>query len=269
MPPDGFPSLLRRWRVARRLSQEQLASSAEVSTRHLSCLENDKARPSREMVLILANALDLPLDERNALLSSAGFAAVYTSNALESLELAPVRRAIELVMAQQEPFGAVLFDRVWNAIRLNQGATRLLGSFIDLATTPPHVAMNLVRALLHPLGLRPHLVNWEEVASSALERLERECTVYPHDRERRALLDEVRTIPGVDKIRAMTPATGAPASIVHLRRGDLELRLFTMLTTLGTPLDVTAQELTIESYFPADEATDTWFRRWGEDVGGA
>lgn len=263
MPHDGFPSLLRRWRVARRFSQEQLASSAEVSTRHLSCLENDKSRPSREMVLVLANALDLPLDERNALLSSAGFAAVYTSNALGSLELAPVRRAIELVMEKQEPYGAMLFERHWNVIRLNRGAEKLFSYFLDAATTPPEVAMNLARALLHPRGLRSHIVNWEDVASSALERLERECAVYPHDRERRAILEEVRTMPGVKLLRAMTPATGSPVSVVHLRRGALTLRLFTMLTTLGTPLDVTAQELTIETYFPADHATEAWFRGEG------
>ncbi|MCU0701639.1 MAG: helix-turn-helix transcriptional regulator [Myxococcaceae bacterium] len=260
MMRDGFAGLLKRWRTARRLSQEQLALDAEISTRHLSFLETGKSKPSREMVLVLASALELELKERNVMLTSAGFAPVYTSSALESLELAPVRRAIELLLQQQEPYGAVLVDRCWNVLRMNQGAMRMLGHFVDPATVEPRVATNVVRAVLHPAGMRPFLVNWLEVAQVALERLERECATYPTDEARRALLDEVRQYPGVEAISASTPATGAPVSLVHLRRGDDELRLFTMLTTIGTPLDVTAQELTLESYFPADEATERWIR---------
>jgi transcriptional regulator with XRE-family HTH domain len=258
---DGFPNLLRRWRTSRRLSQEQLALDAEVSTRHLSYLETGKAKPSREMVLVLASALELELKERNVMLGSAGFAPVYTSSALESLELAPVRRAIELLLEQQEPYGAVLFDRCWNALRMNEGAQRLMSHFLEGERTDLHVATNLVRAILHPTGLRPWLVNWVEVAQATLERLERECATFPTDEGRRALLDEVRTYPGVSALAAGTPATGEPIALVHLKRGEHEVRLFTMLTTIGTPLDVTAQELTIESYFPADDATDAWLRR--------
>lgn len=260
MTRDGFAGLLKRWRASRRLSQEQLALEAEISTRHLSFLETGKSRPSREMVLLLASALDLELKERNVMLTSAGFAAVYTSSALESLELAPVRRAIELLLEKQEPYGAVLVDRCWNVLRVNQGATRLLGHFVDPSTVDPAIASNLVRGILHPSGLRPFLVNWLEVAQVTLERLERECTTFPSDVERRSLLDEVRQYAGVEAISASTPATGAPIALVHLKRGDLEARLFTMLTTIGTPLDVTAQELALESYFPADDATERWLR---------
>jgi transcriptional regulator with XRE-family HTH domain len=257
---EGFPGLLKRWRTSRRLSQEQLALDAEISTRHLSYLETGKSRPSREMVLLLASALELELKERNVMLTSAGFAPVYTSSALESLELAPVRKAIELLLEKQEPYGAVLVDRCWNVLRMNQGAMRMLARFVDPETVEPRIATNVVRAILHPSGMRPFLVNWLEVAQVALERLERECATYPTDETRRALLDEVRQYPGVEAISASTPATGAPMSLVHLKHGDDELRLFTMLTTIGTPLDVTAQELTLESYFPADEATERWLR---------
>jgi transcriptional regulator with XRE-family HTH domain len=126
MVRDGFGGLLKRWRTTRRLSQEQLALDAEISTRHLSFLETGKSRPSREMVLLLASALELELRERNVMLTSAGFAAVYTSSALESLEMAPVRRAIDLLLERQEPYGAIVFDRAWNVVRMNGGAQRLV-----------------------------------------------------------------------------------------------------------------------------------------------
>jgi transcriptional regulator with XRE-family HTH domain len=256
---DGFGGLLRRLRTARRLSQEQLAFDAEVSTRHLSYLETGKSKPSREMVLVLANALELELRDRNTMLSSAGFAAVYTSSALESLQMAPVRRAIDLILAKQEPFGAIVVDRVWNVLRLNDGAMRLLSRFLPEAADHPELAANIVKSSLHPKGLRPWIVNWVEVATFALERLERDCVMFPTDAERLALRDAVRSYPGVEALRPFDAGTaGAPVSLVHLKRGDDEARLFTMITSIGTPLDVTAQELAIETYFPADDATERW-----------
>lgn len=258
---DGFGGLLRRWRMTRRLSQEQLAYDAEISTRHLSCLETGKSKPSREMVLLLASALELELRERNTLLSSAGFAAVYPASGLESLEMAPVRRAIDLILQKQEPYGAIVVDRVWNVLRLNEGAGRLLMRFLPEAADQPQRATNIVRSSLDPQGLRPFIVNWVEVATFALERLERECMMFPTDAARQALRAEVRAYPGVEVLRPFaSQGVAAPVSLVHLKRGDDEARLFTMLTTIGTPLDVTAQELAIETYFPADEATEKWSR---------
>ncbi|MBE2252319.1 MAG: helix-turn-helix transcriptional regulator [Myxococcus sp.] len=258
---DGFGGLLKRWRTTRRLSQEQLAHDAEISTRHLSYLETGKSKPSREMVLLLASALELELRERNTMLSSAGFAAVYTASALESLELAPVRRAIELILDKQEPYGAVVVDRVWNVLRINEGAGRLLTRFLPEAAEAPELAANIVKSSLDPKGLRPWIVNWVEVATFALERIERECATYPTDEARLSLRAEVRSFPGVEVLRPFDAGrAGDPVSLVHLKRGDDEARLFTMITTIGTPLDVTAQELAIETYFPADEATERWTR---------
>lgn len=262
MGASGFAGLLKQWRTTRRVSQEQLAFDAEVSTRHLSCLETGKSKPSRDMVLVLASALELELRDRNLLMNSAGFAAVYTSSALESLELAPVRRAVDLLLNKQEPYGALLVDRCWDILRTNQGALRMLGCFVDLSGADPHIAGNLVRATLHPEGLRPALVNWAEVASLTLERLQRECTMFPYDERRRALLDEVRGYPGIATLHVGPPTEG-PVAQVHLRRGAHEARLFSMLTSIGTPLDVTAQELTLESFFPADDATERWFQASG------
>lgn len=256
---DGFGGLLKRWRTTRRLSQEQLAFDAEISTRHLSYLETGKSKPSREMVLLLASALELELRERNTMLSSAGFAAVYTSSGLESMEMAPVRRAIDLILAKQEPYGGIVVDRVWNVLRINEGAGRLLMRFLPEAAERPELAANIVKSSLDPEGLRPYIVNWVEVATFALERLERECMMFPTDEARQALRAEVRAYPGVDVLRPFdTQSAGEPVSLVHLKRGGDEARLFTMITTIGTPLDVTAQELAIETYFPADEATERW-----------
>lgn len=262
--PEGFPHLLRKHRARRRWSQEHLGFEAKVSPRHLSCLETGRARPSREMVLQLASVLDLKLRERNALLVSAGFAAVYPTSPLEGLAMAPVSRAIGLLLAQQEPYGAMLIDRCWNVLRVNEGARRLLATFLDPSVVPSRIATNLVRATLHPEGLRPHIVNWSEAAALVLERVERAHHAHPEDEERRTLLEEVRTYPGIAALSGDTPPDSAPMAVLRVRRGADDLRLFTLLTTIGTPLDVTAQDLVIESLFPADEATERWFRMHGE-----
>lgn len=257
--PSPFPDLLRRWRLARGLSQERLAAQAEVSPRHLSCLETGKARPSREMVLILANALELGLGDRNLLLGCAGLAAQYPVSPLDSLALAPVREAFSRLLELHNPHGAVLIDACWNVVEVNAGARRLFDTFLDPTQTPPSVAGNLVRAALHPRGLRPYLVNAEVVAAATLGRLERAVALFPDDTARRALLDEVRAYPGALRGRRPAPEGHLPVAVAHLRKGDVELRLFTMLTTLGTPLDVTASDLTLESLLPADAATAAWF----------
>jgi transcriptional regulator with XRE-family HTH domain len=257
---EPFGQLLRQYRVRRRWSQEQLGLEAEVSPRHLSCLETGKARPSREMVLLIAGVLDLELRDRNALLVSAGFAAAYPTTSLDSVAMAHVNRAVELLLAHQEPYGGVLIDRSWNVLRVNGGARRLLGAFLDPSIVPPRIATNLVRAALHPEGLRSHIVNWSEVASVLFERVERAHHAHPEDEERRALLEEIRAYPEVEALAGDVAPGSIPVAVLHLRRGADELRLFSLLTTVGTPLDVTAQDLAIESFFPADDATERWFR---------
>lgn len=251
---DGFPVLLRRFRGWRRLTQEQLAGDATLSTRHLSFLETGKANPSREMVLRLARTLDLELRDRNALLSSAGFAPVFGAHSLDSLALAPVRQAIDLMFNKLEPYGAVLLDRSWNVVEMNAGAVRLLQHFAP-PVCDPAVLGNIVRAILHPAGLRGAIVDWEPLVAVVVDRLERECAVAPEGDPRRALLQEVLGYPDVAAASGLPLATTAPVALVHLRSGADEVRLFTMVTTLGTPLDVTAQELAIEAYFPADAAS--------------
>jgi transcriptional regulator with XRE-family HTH domain len=261
----AFGSLLRQWRLARGLSQARLGDLAEVSTRHVSFMETGRSSPSREMVLVLGNALDLPLRERNTLLGAAGFASVYRESSLGDPEMAGVRRALDHMLRQQEPYGATVLDRGWNVLRMNDGAQRLFRYWIDPSKAPSVVWSNVLHAVLHPSGLRPWIVNWDAVARTLLRRLHRE-SLEPGEEQAGALLESLLQYPGVPPDSFKLQAEGADSAIlpVHLRAGEVEMRLFTMLTTLGTPLDVTAQELRIESYFPADDATDAWIRSLGE-----
>lgn len=259
---DTFGPQLRSWRLARRVSQEQLASRAGVSARHLSFVENGRSQPSREVVLALAGALDVPLRERNTLLTAAGFSAAYRASPLDGDELTHLRRAIDHVLAQQEPFGAVVVDGRWNLLRLNRGAQRLFERFPPTTAEGLAAARNLVLGTVHPGALRPYLVNWVEVAGLLVARLHREVAARPADDELARLLASVLAQPDMPgEWRAPAPGRGAaPFVTVHLRAPGLELRLFTMLTSIGTPLDVTAEEIHVESYFPADDATEAVLR---------
>jgi transcriptional regulator with XRE-family HTH domain len=262
-PRSGLGALLREWRLARRLTQQALADSAEVSVRHLSFLETGRASASREMVLVIANALDLPLRERNLLLGAAGFAPVYRETSLDAPPMAHIRRALDHILAQQEPFPAIVLDRSWNVARMNAGAQRLFARFLLPLAPPPVVLGNLVHALFHPEGLRHVIVDWPTVASAMAERLHREASADPGAGGPRALRDAVLAYPGIpERLRQPRLLDAPPVALpLCLRALDgAEARFFTTLTTLGTPLDVTAEELRIESYFPLDDATDAFLR---------
>lgn len=259
---ETFGAQLRAWRLARHVSQESLAARAGVSARHLSFVETGRSQPSREVVLALAGALDVPLRERNSLLTAAGFAAMYRASALDATELVHLRRAIDHVLAQQEPFGAVVVDGQWNLLRMNQGAARLFARFPPTSAAGIAAASNLLLGLVHPEALQPYVVNWLEVAGDLVARLHREIAARPGDAALSQLLARVLAQPNIPadwRVPAPGRAT-APFVTVHLRGPALEVRLFTMLTSIGTPLDVTAQELHIETYFPADDATETILR---------
>lgn len=245
------------------MSQQQLAIESEVSTRHISYVENGKSSPSREMVLILASALDLPLRERNALLSAAGFAPVYRETNLSAPEMLPIRRAFETILNHHEPYPAVVVTRTWDLVNMNQAFARMLSSFFPSPPVDPIITRNLMHSLFHPAGVRPYVVNWEEVAGTLIDRLYRESIVELETSESRKLMDAVLAYPGVSTRLRNVDLTAPPEVCisVKLKKDELALEFFTTLTTLGTPMDVTAQELRIESYFPADEATGEWLRK--------
>jgi len=254
--PTAIGRLLQHWRRARGHSQMALALRAGVSTRHLGFVEVGRANPSREMVLLLAGALDVPLRERNALLVAAGFAPLYRETGLDAPGLAQARRALALILARQEPHPAVVMDRHWNIVLTNAAAPRFFALFLEPeAGGPPP---NVLRMMFDPRGLRPYVANWEAVAESLVYRAHREALGGLPDEETRRLLDEVLAQPGVPA-RWRTPdlhARAEPYVAVRFRRGSLAFDYFSTVTTLGTPQDVTLQEMRIECFFPADPATE-------------
>jgi transcriptional regulator with XRE-family HTH domain len=247
----GVGHLLRDWRQRRRLSQLELASGSGVSTRHVSFVETGRSKPSRELVLHLAEHLEVPLRERNALLLAAGYAPAYPAADLASPELAPVRTALEQLIERHEPSPAIVVDRLWNLAFGNRG----IGVFLELIDPsllePP---VNTIRATLHPKGLAPHVGNFEQYATHLQQRLRRQLLVTG-DAGTRQLLEEVSSYPGVPDVAAH--AAGVDELVLplrlHTRHG--ELAFFTTIATLGTAADVTLEELSIELFYPLDEHT--------------
>lgn len=259
--PTALGELLRYWRRVRKLSQLECALEAEVSARHLSFVETGRSRPGRDMVMRLAEVLDLPLRDRNALLHAAGFAPVYRETGLDDPELAPVRAAIEFLLERHDPYPAVLVDRHWNQLLGNRSAMTVLPRFVRSpeVLAPP---INVMSLLFDPRGVRDFVVNWEELAGVLIQRLHREAAHDPGDQRMQALLDEALSAEGVPE-DWRTPDLGADHPIMiemRVRRDDLELGLYSAITTLGTPLDITLQELRLETFLPADVASDRLLR---------
>ena len=260
----SFGARLRWWRERRGLSQLGLAEAAETTQRHLSFLESGRAAPSREMILRLAAALDLPLRQQNALFLAAGYAPAWRESELSAPELARVDSALGYMLAQQEPYPAFVLDRRWTILRANAGAARLSeflsGPAVRAAPTEPG---NLAVGLMSSDGLRPFIVNWEEVALYFLRGVQADA-LADGTPESAALLTRLLAVPGAPALsRVLLPDdVQAPVLAIHFRRDETSLRLFTTLATLGTPLDVTLQEIRIECFFPIDDATARTFQSW-------
>lgn len=257
---DGFGALLRRWRHDRRLSQEALALEAGISQRHLSCLESGRSGPSRQMILHLAQVLDIPLRDRNLLLVAAGFAAAYAHRSLDGPELAAVDRALDLMLQGLEPCPAIVVDRSWRMVRANDSALAAFSAFVDLETVfdgldAPGGGPNVLWLTCHPQGLRRYVPDWAQVAPALLERTRREVAAEPAWIEGAALLRGLETLLGPGICSAPVQPTTDPVLTLTLVRDDVQLRLFTMMATFGTAQDVTVQELRVEAFFPADDAT--------------
>lgn len=251
--------MLKYWRSTRRMSQLELAHSAEVSQRHLSHLETGKSHPSQQMVLVLASALDVPLRERNTLLMAAGYAPAYRETDLDAPEMAQVRKALEFLLNQAEPYGAVVVDSEWNVLMANR-AMQAMTSFL-LGDPPPATARNLMHGLFDPQGYRPYIVDWDTLACAMLKRLHREAATEG-DSRLYDLFDALRAYPGVPDDWAELDLHGSTMLLVpfQLEKDGLRLNLFSTITTLGTPVDLTLQDLRIETYFAADESTEAALR---------
>jgi transcriptional regulator with XRE-family HTH domain len=252
--PPSVGSLLREWRQRRRLSQLELALDAEVSTRHLSCVETGRAQPSREMVLRLADRLAVPLRERNRLLTAAGFAPMYGERRLDDPALVAAREAVDLVLRGHEPYPALAVDRHWNLVSYNRAVPPLLAGVSAELLVPP---VNVMHLSLHPQGLAPRILNLAQWREHAFARLRQQIAASA-DPQLEALLDSLQRYPAPTHI----PATTDAAMVVPLQIDSPAgvLSLIGTTTVFGTPVDVTLSELALETFFPADEATATALR---------
>jgi len=268
MQHNGFGLRLRWWRQRRGLSQLDLAGAAGTSQRHVSFLESGRTQPSREMVLCLAAALDVPLRQQNALLLAAGFAPIWRERDFAAPELATVNHALDYILAQQEPFPALVVDRHWTLLRANAGAQRLTAFLTGPAPDPaPAGAVNLAEWLLSPDGLRPLLVNWQDVAIHFLRGVQADASADGTP-DTANLLQRLLAYPGIPAL-SHVPAleeSQPPVLTMHFRKGDTSLRLFTTIATLGTPQDITVQEIRIECFFPADADTSRVFNDWAANA---
>ncbi len=254
-PAAPVGELLRHWRQHRRWSQLDLAGEAEVSTRHLSCLETGRAQPSRDMLLRLAERLQVPLRERNRLLTAAGFAPMYRERAWTDPALAPAHEAVQRVLTAHEPYPALAVDRHWNMVAYNRAVDALLAGLPAEQLAPP---VNVLRLSLHPEGLAPRIVNFGAWREHLFERLAHQVQASG-DPALARLGEELRALPlpaGASAAPAAA-ARGLPDLAVPLQLASPAgtLSFISTITVFGTPVEVTLAELAIEAFFPADAAT--------------
>lgn len=251
--------LIRYWRSARGMSQMALALDVRVSPRHMSFVETGRSRPSRDLVMRIAERLDVPPREENVLLEAAGHARRHRVSRLDDADLGQVRRVLRFLLDRHEPNSALVFDGRWDIVMVNDAHRRARDFFLGDEDLPAGVRDNLLRLTFHPRGFRPWIVNWHVVGPVLLRRVERELAEAPSRTELRRLLDEVRSY---GPVATSPPRDAAPAGVllpVHLRKGEVDVRLFSVLSSVGTALDVTLQELRLETFFPADAASQaTW-----------
>jgi len=251
----GLGDLLRHWRRVRGKSQLDLALDAMTTPRYVSFVETGRSQPSRQMVVRLARALDVPLRERNGLLLAAGYAPLYAAGALDAPELDRVQVALASMLAQHEPFPAVVMDRAWNVLQANGGAQRLFGGLC--APDPLPDPANVLELMVEPGPVREAVLNWGTVVPALLERARREAVGGVLDADTAGRIERLRSRPDVAAVlsEAATAPSTVPVLDVRLTFQSRELSFFSVVSTIGTPIDVTAQELRLEAFFASDEAT--------------
>lgn len=257
--PRRIGELLREWRQRRRLSQLDFAVEAEISSKHLSFLETGRSRPSREMLLRLAELLEVPLRERNTLLVAAGFAPIFTERKLDDPSLQAARDAMEMVLKGHEPYPALAVDRHWTLLAANRAVAPMLAGIREELLAPP---LNVLRLSLHPDGLAPRIVNLGQWRTHLLARLRRQIEISA-DPTLMTLLEELSAYPAPQTPAGSGEIDGTNAFVVPLRLATPAgvLSFISTTTVFGTPIDVTLSELALESFFPADAATAAALRQ--------
>lgn len=257
---SGFPLLLKTWRQKRRLSQLDLALSSGVSQRHVSFLESARAKPSRSMILQLSETLDVPLRERNEWLTAAGFAPIFRTRPLDDPQMGQVMAAVRMMLENHEPFPAVAIDRAWN-IRLSNAPFDRMSAMLgaDLWQRLGGKGRNLMRLFFHPNGIKPVVTNWTAIAPLLWRRAQREAEALG-GQEMKQVLAELSPFQDEDTLWAAADAALVPVLPFQIDAAGVHISLFAVIATFGTAQDVTADELRIESLFPADAATEQLFR---------
>jgi len=241
--------LLRYWRQERGKSQLDLSLDTGISQRHLSFVESGRSAPSRDFLSIVSDALNIPLRERNVLLLASGYAPQYSEQSMDAEQMAIVTRAIDRMLHQHEPHPALVLDRHWNVVRTNEAAPRFFGSFVDLETR--RKPRNLLDLMFDPTGMRPFVEEWEKVAAGLMQRVRREAVGQVVDAGLQRLLERLRRYPGVAELKPPL-APQSPVLSITFRRGNQRFSYFSLITTVGTPQCITAQELRVECMFPTD-----------------
>jgi transcriptional regulator with XRE-family HTH domain len=241
--------LLRYWRQERGKSQLDLSMDTGISQRHLSFVESGRSSPSRDLLTVVSEALNIPLREQNALLLASGFAPQYSEQSIDAGQMKIVTRAIDRMLKQHEPHPALVLDRYWNVVLANEAAPRFFESFIDLEKWPK--PRNLLKLMFDPAGLRPFVEEWEKVAAGLLQRVRREAVGQVVDAKLQELLKRLREYPGVPELKPSF-APQSPVLPMVFRKGNQRFSYFSLITTVGTPQCITAQELRVECMFPTD-----------------
>ena len=242
-------ALLRYWRQERGKSQLDLSLDTGISQRHLSFVESGRSTPSRDFLSVVSDALNIPLRERNALLLASGFAPQFSEQSIDAEQMEVVTRAIDRMLEQHEPHPALVLDRYWNVIRTNKAAPRFFGSFVDLEKRPK--PRNLLDLIFDRAGMRPFVEEWEKVAAGLLQRVRREAVGQVMDTKLQEMLKRLREYPGVAELKpSLTPQS--PVLPMVFRKENQRFSYFSLITTVGTPQCITAQELRVECMFPTD-----------------
>lgn len=260
---EHFMQECRKWRQYRKLSQLDLALSANISQRHLSYLETGRSSPSREMVIRLCEAMDIPLRERNFLLKSAGFTAIYTEYGFDDPSMSPVLEALQRMMNHHNPFPAVVVDRFWNVKMQNSATSALFSRLSHIPCIGQLIAqteeLNLASLTLHPQGLKPFISNWEEAAPQFIRRLISESNASGDPLVKQKISELLSLIEWQDGVEQSLENL-VPVIPLKLSLGEWQLSMFSVISTFGTPQDITTDELRVETFYPSDKQTEEIFR---------
>lgn len=261
---ESLPDLLRKWRSYRRLSQPELACAARVSQRSLAAIESGRLLPEKSSLLKIAEALELPLRDRNLLFIAAGYRPIYPERQIDAHELTRSRMMIARVLNNHEPYPAILLDQSWNVLMRNEAAKRILRKCIDenrMSKLSPDGRLNLLRLMFHPDGMRRHIRNWDQAQRAILSRVRCESIAYPGSPSER-LLQELLSVSESPQLFELQEEESLAISILEISIEEEVLRLSNMQTVFTAPNDVTLQGLRIELSFPADDSTDALLRDW-------